>query len=262
MMKLLFSMILLLMTATTAFCAVCTEEDFETRISGNSECLLMRRYGSANPTSIVVWLHGNISTGGPANYHFPIAQKFALDHASDNVLSVALVRPGYHDGAGNYSSGSDNGRADNWQRPTIAEVGAAIEKLRLRYKPKRVILVGHSGGAAIAAVLLGMKPTLAESAVLVGCPCDMVAWRIGRRGDPWTSEDPMLWIPEVPAAIEVIALTGAKDTTTSPRLADEYIKALHAHGNKATFLPIPEAGHREALANAAVSDAIARLLRK
>jgi hypothetical protein len=117
--KILFSIILLLNTAIAAYGAVCKEEDFVAKVSGYSECLLMRRYGSTNPTSMVVWLHGNISSGGPANYHFPIAQKFALDFTSENIMSVALVRPGYPDGNGEYSSGSDNGRADNWPRTVL-----------------------------------------------------------------------------------------------------------------------------------------------
>ncbi|MEI6305983.1 MAG: alpha/beta hydrolase, partial [Deltaproteobacteria bacterium] len=126
-----------------------------------------------NPDTMVVWLHGNISTGGPASYHFPIAKKFATDFTSYNVMSVALIRPGYYDERGEYSSGSDGyRRADNWTREIIVEVGAVIERLRNKYKPKSLIIVGHSGGAATAAVLLGMKPKLAEAAVLVSCPCD------------------------------------------------------------------------------------------
>jgi len=261
-MKILFSAILLLITAVTAFGAVCKEENYETKVSGYSECLLMKRYGSTIPTTMVVWLHGNLSTGGPANYQYPIAEKFAADFASYNILSVALVRPGYPDGSGEYSTGNDNGRADNWTRAIITEVGTAIEKLRLKYKPKSVILVGHSGGSATAAVLLGMKPKLAESAVLVSCPCDLIAWRMGRRGPPWNSEDPIMWIEEVPATIRVIALTGTKDGTTSPAVAESYIVKLKAHGNNAVFLSIPGVAHRDALGTTAVSEAIAGLLQR
>ena len=260
--KILFSIILLLNTAIAAYGAVCKEEDFVAKVSGYSECLLMRQYGSTNPTSMVVWLHGNISSGGSANYHFPIAQKFALDFSSESIMSVALVRPGYPDGNGEYSSGSDNGRADNWPRTVISEVGTAIERLRIKYKPKTLILVGHSGGAATAAVLLGMKPTLAESAVLVSCPCDIIAWRVGRRGSPWNSENPILWVNTVPASTKVIALTGNRDGTTSPALAKDYIKELQARGIDAIFISIPDAEHRDALGTTAVSDAIARLLKR
>lgn len=65
--------LILLVTATGAFGAPCEREDFETKVTGESGCLLLRRYGSTNPATMVVWLHGNVSTGGPANSHFRVA---------------------------------------------------------------------------------------------------------------------------------------------------------------------------------------------
>jgi poly(3-hydroxybutyrate) depolymerase len=261
-MKSLLAALMLLVTATGAFCAPCQTEDFENKVSGESECLLMRRYGTTNPATMVVWLHGNVSTGGPANSHFRMAQKAAADFAAENVLSVALVRPGYPDGTGESSSGNDYGRADNWPRATIAEIGMVIERLRLKYRPDAVIIVGHSGGAAITAVLLGMKPRLAEAAILVGCPCDMVAWRSGRRGPPWISENPLRWVDRVSPATKVIALTGSKDNTTVPELGRSYVDGLKARGIDAVFQLVPDAGHIDVLGSPAVSDALAGLLRR
>ncbi|MDP1991498.1 MAG: prolyl oligopeptidase family serine peptidase [Syntrophales bacterium] len=222
----------------------------------------MRRYGTTNPATMVVWLHGNVSSGGSANAHFRIAQKAATDFAAENVLAVALVRPGYPDGTGESSSGNDYGRADNWPRETIAEIGTVIERLRLKYKPGAVIIVGHSGGAAITAVLLGMKPRLADAAILVACPCDVVAWRSGRKGPPWVSENPMQWVDSVSPATKVIALTGSRDNTTVPELGRTYVKGLKARGIDAVFQIAPDAGHIDVLGSLAVSDAIARLLRR
>jgi hypothetical protein len=260
--KSLLAGLVLLVTATGAFGAPCEREDFETKVSGESVCLLMRRYGSTNPTTMLVWVHGNVSTGGPANSHFRIAQKEAADFAAENVLAIALVRPGYPDGTGESSSGNDYGRADNWPRATIVEIGTAIERLRLKNKPDSVILVGHSGGAAITAVLLGMKPSLAEAAILLGCPCDVVAWRAGRRGPPWISENPMRWVDKVSPTAKVIALTGSRDETTVPDLGRTYIKGLKARGIDAVFQLVPDVGHLDLLGSPAVSDAIAGLLHR
>jgi pimeloyl-ACP methyl ester carboxylesterase len=253
---------MLLVTATGAFGAPCEMEDFETKVSGESECLLMRRYGSTKPTTMVVWLHGNVTSGGPANSHFRIAQKAAADFVAENVLALALVRPGYPDGTGESSSGNDYGRADNWPRAIIADIGTAIERLRLKYKPDAVIIAGHSGGAAIAAVLLGMKPQLADAAILVACPCDLVAWRAGRRGMPWVSENPMQWVDKVSPATKVIALTGSRDDTTAPELGKTYVEGLKARGIDAIFQLVPGAGHIDVLRSPAVSDATSRLLRR
>jgi pimeloyl-ACP methyl ester carboxylesterase len=243
-----------------ASAALCEVEDFETRVSGQTECLLMRRYGSATPTTMLVWLHGNVSTGGPANSHFRVAQKAAADLAAGHVLSVALVRPGYPDGTGAYSSGSDNGRIDNWTHAVVAEIGTVIARLRNRFRPQTVILIGHSGGAAIAASLLGMKPELAGAAILIGCPCDMQAWRVGRSRMPWRSEDPMNWVSSVTAGTRVIALTGSLDTTTAPSLAGDYAARLRSHGIAAEFRLVPDAGHVDILGSPTITAAVSELI--
>lgn len=252
----------LLLAAVDSPAAQCADEDFETRVSGESECLLMRRYGPSDPKTLVVWLHGNVSTGGPANSHFRVAENAAADFAADRLLFVALVRPGYPDGSGAYSSGSDHGRADNWPRATVHEIGTVIERLKNRYKPDTLIIIGHSGGAAITAVLLGMRPELADGAVLIGCPCDMVTWRQGRSRTPWTSEDPLSWTRQVRPTAKVIALTGSLDETTAPALAMTYIARLRQHGIDAVFQTIPDAGHIDILKFPTINAATASLLKR
>lgn len=241
----------------------CGDEDFATVVAGSSGCLVMRKYGFSGPSSprtMVVWLHGDLSAGGPANYHFPLAEQAATEFAAEKVLSVALVRPGYQDGSGNYSAGNCYRRLDSYTRENITEIGTAIERLRQHFKPNRVILVGDSGGAAIAAVLLGMQPKLAEGAILVGCPCDLVRWRGNRR--PWSaSENPLTWADKVPPATDVIVLTGAEDTNTVPVLGLFYADVLKARGVRATFRMIPDTTHEETIASPAVTAALRSLLR-
>jgi pimeloyl-ACP methyl ester carboxylesterase len=142
----------------------------------------------------------------------------------------------------------------------VAEIGAVIARLKDRFRPQRVILVGHSGGAAIAATLLGMKPGLAEAAILIGCPCDMQAWRAGRSGAPWRSENPMNWVGSVVAGTRVIALTGSLDTTTVPSLAVDYVARLRGRGVEAEFRLIPGAGHVDILGSPAITAAASELI--
>lgn len=234
----------LLLTAQTVLANVCQTEDFEQQVSGVEQCLQMRRYGNLEPEAMVVWLHGDVSSGGPANYHFAYAQQFSKEAFAGKVLSIALVRPGYPDGSGASSSvaESSSGRSDHYTRENLAEVGAAIERLRAKYKPARVIVASHSGGAATTASLLGMKPGLIDTALLVSCPCDLVAWRAGRRA--WSkSENPPSWIDKIAPTTKVIALSGEKDDNTVPDLARNYIEALRARKIDATFQLVPKADH-------------------
>jgi hypothetical protein len=82
----LITLILLLAVGPASFAAVCDAEDFATRVSGESQCLMMRKFGASDPTVLLVWLHGDVSSGGPANYHFPIAEKAAKEFEDAKVL--------------------------------------------------------------------------------------------------------------------------------------------------------------------------------
>lgn len=249
-------------SAAPVAAATCDHEDFQTRIAGTSGCLVMRRYGSTDAAVMVVWLHGNITAGGPANAHFRLAERAAVDHAGHKLLTVALVRPGYPDGSGATSSGRDGGRADNWRRATVDDIGTAIERLRQHFLPERVVIAGHSGGAAIAAVLMGLKPDLAQAALLVACPCDLTAWRQGKPGPTWTSEDPLRWVDQVNPSARIVALTGSHVDTTPAALARTFIERLRARGMDASFDRVPDAGHVDVLGSASITAATAALARR
>jgi len=239
----------------------CDRDDFESQVSGASQCLLMKRYGTASPKGMVIWLHGDLSSGAPANYHFALAEQTAQLYSAREVMAVAIVRPGYPDGSGRSSSvdSSHAGRSDHYTRENILEIAGAITHLRKKFSPDHVILVGHSGGAAISAVIAGMQPGLIDALVLVACPCDLARWRLGRR--EWTrSESPSAWIDKVPVTTRIFALTGSKDNNTSPELADIYTKGQRTRGLDATFEMIPDATHNSAIRAAPVFHAIARAL--
>lgn len=243
----LIILILLLAVESTGLAAVCDGDEFTTRVSGKSQCLMMRKFGASDPAVLLVWLHGDVSSGGPANYHFPISEKAAKEFDGAKVLSVALVRPGYADGDGN-TSGSEKPlteRYDHYTQQNVTEVASAIAHLREQFKPQRVIVIGHSGGAATTAIILGMQPGLIDAGVLVACPCDLVTWRVGRRA--WTrSEDPIKWVEQIAPTARVIALTGERDDNTGPDLARQYVEALKARQINATFKPLPGETHNSA----------------
>lgn len=244
-----------------SFAATCSKEDFDTHISGESQCLVMRRFGTSEPQTMIVWLHGDVSAGGPANYHFSMAERAALALANNNVLSVALVRPGYSDGSGDSSTVAllQSGRSDHYTKDNLTEVGVAIERLKIQFRPKKIIVIGHSGGAATAAVLLGLKPGLISGAVLVSCPCDISAWRTGRKGWP-RSENPIRWVDKIDPSTHVIVIMGARDDNTLPMLGESYVMALAARNIPAKLQILPNESHNSAFASDAVLTAVKELV--
>ena len=254
-------LIVLAACSQSTLAATCSPEDYELKVSGASQCLLMRRFGAIDADVMIVWLHGDVSSGGPANYHFVSAEQALNQFPAVKVLSVALVRPGYPDGSGDSSSVAflQGGRADHYTTENLMEVGAAIERLRAKFQPKKVVVVGHSGGATTVAALLGMKPKLIDAAVLVACPCELTAWRAGRR--EWSrSENPIKWADHVDPSTRVVALTGAKDDNTLPELAKTYVEALRARGVEATFQLLADETHNSAFRSPQVFNAVRTLL--
>ena len=239
--------LLLLLCSANSLAAPCPEPLSATKVSGKEHCLLMRQYGSDAPETLLIWLHGDVSSGGPANYHFPIAEKATSDLGADTLTSIALVRPSYPDGSGEESGYAfgHGGRSDHYTDKNLGEIIGAIERLKTHYRPKRTVLVGHSGGAASAAIIIGMAPAIAEAALLVAIPGDLRTWRAGRRH--WSrSENPSDWVGKVAPTTRVIALTGDLDTNTWPELAQQYTQLLQKNGVRAQMRLIERVDHNGA----------------
>jgi len=245
--------------------APCPAEALETAMTGRNECIVLRTFkgpaAQARPQSLLVVVHGDVSGGGPANYHFSVAQRLvALPELSSSV-AVALVRPGYEDGAGNASSGSNFDRSDSYTAANIDEIAGVVGKLKAAYGPQRIVLLGHSGGAAISAVLIGRHPGLVDGAVLIACPCHLDDWRNARNRRLWTrSESPHRHASRVPPSTRVIALTGSADDNTFPSLARDYVRRLVDNGVVARFEQIEGTSHNSAFSSERVGAAVSELV--
>ena len=232
----------------------------ETHVWGGGLCLAANTFGAGEagpaPTLVVV-VHGDISDGGRATYHAAFARKVARP----GVVAVALMRPGYADAEGRTSEGHTLGRRDNYTPQVVTAIGNAIDVLKGHYRARRVVYVGHSGGAAIGGVLIGRRPGLVDAALLVSCPCDIAAWLKARGRPPWQrSLSPADHVHRVSAATRVTVMTGSEDINTFPELARDYAAALTARGVPAHFEPVEGAGHGFRSLERAVAAALDRIL--
>ncbi|UOQ54337.1 alpha/beta hydrolase family protein [Hymenobacter cellulosivorans] len=201
-----------------------------------------------HPTLLLV-LHGDAPFNRPA-YQYALARQVA--QANANVVAVGLLRPGYTDPAGHQSAG-ERGEAtgDNYTPAVIDAVAAALTTLKARYQAGRVVVAGHSGGAAITADLLGRHPGLADAALLASCPCNVAAWRTHMKrqvgGPVWDlptqSISPEQVVARIPAATRVTLLTGTADTIAPPALTKEYYGRLQRQGISAKLRELPAQGH-------------------
>lgn len=238
----------------------CAAGDIVNAAHGGTLCLALEtsKGSAAQDTGapLFIVLHGDVSSGGAATYHYRIAQEIVAAHP--DALAVAVLRPGYFDAAGKRSEGSDNGRRDHYSAANIDAMAAAISALRAHYRPARTVLIGHSGGAAFAGVILGRHPGTVDGAILVSCPCDIQRWRDAGGGRAWpNSLSPSSFVDKVPHGARVIAITGSRDTNTDSRLGRTYAEQLARRGVAAEFREVAGATHdMDQRLRAAILDAV------
>jgi pimeloyl-ACP methyl ester carboxylesterase len=151
-----------------------------------------------------------------------------------------MIRPGYKSPVGN-SSGWANPKDDDYTAENMARVAGALATLKATYKSEKLVLVGHSGGAATSALVLGKHPGVADAALLLGCPCDVPPWRDHRntqrgRGGPWSNSlNPLDFTAIIPAGTHVMAVTGSQDDNTLPEFAKRWVEKASASGVKALY---------------------------
>jgi pimeloyl-ACP methyl ester carboxylesterase len=219
---------------------------------------------SAAPVLVVV-LHGDAPFSRPG-YQNTFAATVAATHR--DVVAVGLLRPGYTDPQGNTSEG-ERGLAtgDNWHATNTDAIAHAIGELERRYHARKVVVAGHSGGAAIAANILGRHPALIDAALLVSCPCDVEKWRqqmfqlTGRlvfQGEIDTLS-PVEQITGVSDRVHVTMMVGSQDTVTPPGLSERYQAVAAQLGKHVRLVQLEGKGH-EIFLDPAVFAALAAML--
>jgi predicted esterase len=169
------------------------------------------------------------------------------------VVAAGILRPGYTDPSGDRSFG-DMGMAvgDNYTPEVVDAVATAARRLAIMYNASAVVLVGHSGGAAIAANVLGRHPDSADSALLVACGCDPEAWRARMHAQQpddaiWagvtSSLLPLSLVDGVGPEVQVRLLVGEADDVALPDDSRKYAGALQARGIDARLNVVPGLGH-------------------
>jgi len=214
--------------------------------------------------TLIVVLHGDAPATKPG-YHYAFASAAAT--AIPASIAVGLLRPGYEDPDGHRSPGTRGATTgDNYTADRIRTVVDAIRKLQKRYRYARTILVGHSGGAAIAADLAGSYPGLVDGLVLVSCPCELPEWRAHMKSvaptplwdQPVQSLDPIKLVGGISPKLLTAVLVGSEDKTTPLRFSRAYSEALTLRGISTDYRIVPGKDH-ELLGDPEVLGAVERI---
>ena len=211
---------------------------------------------SDNPTLAIV-LHGDSAFIRPFVQN-RVAQKIAENN--DNVIAVGMLRPGYKDDFGRKSDGEMGLTVgDNYDDERVKQITDAIKSLKHIHKAGKVVLIGHSGGAAITTRIIGLYPNLIDHAVAISCPCNINAWRkdmlLRNEYEPFRGDlpisSPIELATNVSDKIKISLLVAKKDDVTKPYLTKQYYTELKKQG-KHVEMKIIEGGHNIFQTNAAM----------
>ena len=224
----------------------CSTPDNTTRVTGNAECFAIRTQAPASrpPAPVlVVWIHGDVSSGGAADYMDAYLPTFA----APDVVQVRLLRPGYFDSAvpPNTSTGDSFGQLGaSWTPDYIDAAANAISNLRAYHSARYVVVVGHSGGSIFSSVILGRHPGVIDASLLVSTPGDLCVWRAPALCEfPRTVLNPIDFIATIPHSAKLIALVGSNDANTRPAVVQNYVTRARAAGVDIGYVEIAGGEH-------------------
>ncbi|HAP62042.1 MAG TPA: hypothetical protein DCR93_21935, partial [Cytophagales bacterium] len=139
-----------------------TQEGFATRWFdtdlGKQKAVMVYPEG-ATPSRLIVFIHGDSPFGDPV-YQYYISRNIAK---MTNAIAVAILRPGYRDGCGDWSEG-DKGlmMGDNYTQEVVHSLASVITTIKEEEGISETVIMGHSGGAALTALLAESNPELAD----------------------------------------------------------------------------------------------------
>lgn len=227
-------------------------EDLLNWVSTGRGCVHIETFKSrglqASPKLVFV-IHGDAPFNKPG---YQCRMAAAMAARDSNTIAIGILRPGYTDPEGNSSEGARGlATGDNYTPDVIGTIAATIAKLKAKYQPSQTLLIGHSGGAAIAADVACLKKGLVNKVLLVSCPCNLQAWRRHMLQKQFPN---LLWLLPVgsisPMAAadslgetSVLLVVGDKDEVTPARLSREYYNKLKARQANTKLVLLPGRGH-------------------
>jgi dienelactone hydrolase len=156
--------------------------------------------------------------------HNPVALKLALQHQNGSV--AYLSRPcQYHRNLTN----TDLCEQKYWtnkrySREVIEASEQALTQLKNLYNAKELVLVGYSGGAAIAAILAAQRDDVIQLVTVAG-NLDPQAWIEHHKLSPLTGSLNPTDYQEKLHTIPQIHFVGEVDKTIPPKLVQDFVAA-------------------------------------
>jgi len=158
--------------------------------------------------------------------------------AQDPAAAVYLGRPCYHGFATKPPCSAELWTHRRYSKTVIATMSAALGEIQNTLHPDKTVLIGFSGGGALA-MLIAERLAGISGIVTIAGNLDPDAWTALHRYSPLTGSENPAKHPPLSGHIFQLHLVGARDTNIPPDL----IRAAVRRQTSAKFVEMPDADH-------------------
>jgi len=187
-----------------------------------------------------IFLHGESCVADHMKY-------MAKNTVKKNALSIVMARPGCTLN-GKKSTGLHH-TFDPFTTERVDAVAKATRSLKEQHDAGKVYLIGQSGGAAVAGIILGRFPELADGMVAVAFPAnipELAAYHNLVLGE-YKSLSPHDYIGKIKPTASIHIIVGGKDTLIPPRLSEGYVDEARKRGLEVKYWILDGKDHNTAL---------------
>ena len=220
----------------------CHKEDFVNFVSDAVGCIAINIHQEekfsqniGNNNKLVFFIHGDQLDSKVTYFN-----DFASNFITSNALIISITRPGWTNIKDHKSEGKKNiSNGDNYvPKVDVDPIYRVIKKLKKKYQLNSTLVIGHSGGAAIAGILSGRFPNLIDEAILISCPCIVPPWRknyfnqISKKSNSkycapvFKSHSPHEYVKKIDPKLKINIFVGKQDQNTLPVFSVNYHKLL------------------------------------
>lgn len=187
----------------------------------------------------LAWISGRQPSSDPTPLD-PLGLRLALAHPQGNA--VYLGRPCQYLGNGRAPCGKAYWTGARFAEQVVHSIDQATDQLKARAGAQRLVLVGYSGGGALAMLLAARRRDVVQVVTVAG-NLDHAAWTQHHRVTPLHgSLNPERLRPRL-AHLRQLHLVGERDRITPPELAQAFV-AGYPPGHQARVEVLPGYDHR------------------
>lgn len=186
----------------------------------------------------LAWISGATPSADPTPRD-PLALRLALAHPGGQA--VYLGRPCQYGDAERSGCAMRYWTDARFAEPVVQAMSQAIDQLKARHGARALVLVGYSGGGAVAALLAARRDDVVRLVTVAG-NLDHAAWTAHHRVRPLGASLNPADVAERLRRIPQTHFIGTRDRVIPPQLAENWPQPITGSGRR-NLVTLPDTDH-------------------